>query len=460
MTMRPLLIIFSVLTTVTCSAQNVGINTSTPGYPLTVQSTSIGISQETADGTVKVGFYTNNSLGAYLQTHTLNDLNFSTNNGLPQMVLKTNGNVGIGLTSPNATLSVGRGTGIDGSAAFFGTDHVSHFNYNVSEDTYIRAGKDNSAVIINDIPGGRVGIGMSGPTRAMLEQQGAVGNTTAIFGGESQGVSLQGNTPGIGFNHYYDAVNNRSLSVGYAGQFALDETNGTLFYKAWSTFSVIPNGLLSNSNTLKKFNINRFGKAGFGTNSMIADPGLPDLAICQSSLTPSSSSYARTNGLSLSFSNNSVNDNISINLSLGDLVDGPTWQNALKIYGFPFGGPIAIIHPNTGQYIQLSDSKAKKDISRMETGVLGSLMQLRPSVYHMQNDIPGAKWKYGFISQEVEKVFPDMVFGTGDYKMMSYESLIPVAIRAIQEQQEMIVELKKEMEVLKGQMHKTGKRKP
>ena len=96
----------------------------------------------------------------------------------------------------------------------------------------------------------------------------------------------------------------------------------------------------------------------------------------------------------------------------------------------------------------------------METGVLGSLMQLRPSVYHMQNDIPGAKWKYGFISQEVEKVFPDMVFGTGDYKMMSYESLIPVAIRAIQEQQEMIVELKKEMEVLKGQLHKTGKRKP
>ncbi len=69
------------------------------------------------------------------------------------------GNVGIQRVFPNATLSVGRGTGVDGTAAFFGTTHVSHFNYSGSEDTYIRGGKDNSKIILGDYTGSAVGIG-------------------------------------------------------------------------------------------------------------------------------------------------------------------------------------------------------------------------------------------------------------------------------------------------------------
>lgn len=142
-------------------AQNVGIGTPLPTEKLTVRQDGIGISQENSTSATKVGFYTSNGF-AYVQTHTNNDLLFSTNNGSIQMTLSTAGNVGIGNSAPNARLSVTRGssvTAFDGTAAFAGTTNVSHFNYGTAEDTYIRGGKDNAKVILADNIGGAVGIG-------------------------------------------------------------------------------------------------------------------------------------------------------------------------------------------------------------------------------------------------------------------------------------------------------------
>jgi hypothetical protein len=142
-------------------AQNVGVGTLTPAEKLTVRQDGIGISQEDGTGATKVGFYTFGAF-AYVQTHTNNNLLFSTNNGSIQMTLTTAGNVGIGATAPNARLSVTRGssaTAFDGTAAFAGTTHISHFNYGTAEDTYIRGGKDNARVFLADNTGGAVGIG-------------------------------------------------------------------------------------------------------------------------------------------------------------------------------------------------------------------------------------------------------------------------------------------------------------
>ena len=79
------------------------------------------------------------------------------------LMLLKNGNMGIGSNNPTATIEIARGTGVLGTAAFHGTTHISHFNYSTTEDTYIRAGKDNRYVILNDIPGGKVGIGINTP---------------------------------------------------------------------------------------------------------------------------------------------------------------------------------------------------------------------------------------------------------------------------------------------------------
>jgi hypothetical protein len=65
-------------------------------------------------------------------------------------------NIGIGNTSPTASLVVARGTGANGTAQFDGTTNASHFNYSIGEETYIRGGKATSQVIINDVSSGNI----------------------------------------------------------------------------------------------------------------------------------------------------------------------------------------------------------------------------------------------------------------------------------------------------------------
>ncbi|MGC4130468.1 MAG: hypothetical protein QM564_13170 [Bergeyella sp.] len=86
---------------------NVGIGTTTPAFPLTVAKTGgEGIIQQSEDGAVKIGFWTNSG-SAYVQTSSDHDLRFATNNGNAQMTLqKTTGNLGIGTTTPTEKLDV------------------------------------------------------------------------------------------------------------------------------------------------------------------------------------------------------------------------------------------------------------------------------------------------------------------------------------------------------------------
>jgi hypothetical protein len=80
--------------------------------------------------------------------------------------------IGTGTTTINSTLFVIKSANSgDGTAVFKGTTHFTHFHYGANEDTYIRGGKDNANVIINDIPGGKVGIGVV-PTLYTLEVNG------------------------------------------------------------------------------------------------------------------------------------------------------------------------------------------------------------------------------------------------------------------------------------------------
>ena len=92
------------------AAQNTGIGTIVPAYPLTVKDTTgsggnIGFAQVSQNGKVALGTYVDNS-AAYLQTHTKNNLNFATNNGSAAMVLDTLSNLGVGVFNPTERLDV------------------------------------------------------------------------------------------------------------------------------------------------------------------------------------------------------------------------------------------------------------------------------------------------------------------------------------------------------------------
>jgi len=146
---------------------NVGIGTTTANGQLQFNNTGVNrkivLFEDANNNHQYYGFGINSSLLRYQVGHTGADHVFyagsGTSNSVELMRIRGNGNVGIGVGSPDATLQVKRGTGFYGTAAFEGTTYNSHFNYSTDEHTYIRGGKNFSRVYINELNGGKVIIG-------------------------------------------------------------------------------------------------------------------------------------------------------------------------------------------------------------------------------------------------------------------------------------------------------------
>ena len=148
------------------SAQNVGIGNATPLVPLSFAST-LG-NKISLYGSNTTSIYGLGVQGGALQMFADNaasNIVFgygSSTAFTERMRIMGNGNVGIGINTPTASLQVARGAGIDGTARFQGTQYSSHFNYNTAEQTYIRGGLATSEVLINDQGSGNVRIADAG----------------------------------------------------------------------------------------------------------------------------------------------------------------------------------------------------------------------------------------------------------------------------------------------------------
>lgn len=141
---------------------------------------------------------------------------------------------------------------------------------------------------------------------------------------------------------------------------------------------------------------------------------------------------------------------------------GPEGDTVLRIEGDPktfyFGGPI-LPGQGVGEYADIGTAISRWDIiylvndpdvssdERLKTGIrdipygLDEVRKLRPVAYKWRDTRRGADPKLGLIAQEVEPIIPEAVKpGTTPEEMWSITptSLIPVLIRAVQEQQEII----------------------
>ncbi len=321
-----------------------------------------------------------------------------------------------------------------------GTTNFSHFYFGINEDTYIRGGKSSSNVVLGD-GGGRTGIGVY-PQRAGLEQNGAVGVTAALFGGEGSGISLQRSWPAIGFNHWYDGTAHRSIAPGWVAQLALNQSDGSLFY---STFNDL---IAANTNddmsyATTHFTISRKGNVYMDGNLKVDNANAGAALIIHN--TVATGNNLATSGIRFE-TDASGGGYYPWNIAGGN------------VFRFNYDGTNkSAISAVDGTYSNVSDLRLKKNVSVIAASVLNNISLLRPVKYLMKQESDNSKNHFGFISQEIEGIFPELVTENDGIKMMNYSGLIPILTKGIQEQQQQIERLQTENTQLKTRLEKLEK---
>lgn len=186
-----------------------------------------------------------------------------------------------------------------------------------------------------------------------------------------------------------------------------------------------------------------FANSSSGPYNLVANGGSYLSFLYAPNMTGSITSKMLMDGLTNAF--RPTNDN---GMSLG--MAGTRWTAVYAINGT----------------IQTSDERYKQNINNISYG-LSEIMQLRPVSYQWKDKRSqlGTGTNLGFVAQELERVVPDLVIHTAvekdaetgklpneyaDAYGVKYAEFIPVLTKAIQEQQALIEQLRKEIETLKA----------
>lgn len=103
----------------------------------------------------------------------------------------------------------------------------------------------------------------------------------------------------------------------------------------------------------------------------------------------------------------------------------------------------------TGSLYNTSDAIIKDNILCISENKTQKILELKPVEYTFKTDIK-KKLHYGFIAQDIEKIYPELVKSSEyTYKRVNYLELIPVLVSKIQMMQKEIDGLKEEISELK-----------
>ena len=96
----------------------------------------------------------------------------------------------------------------------------------------------------------------------------------------------------------------------------------------------------------------------------------------------------------------------------------------------------------TGSIFNTSDVRLKHDIKELSEENMENLFNLNPIHFRYKNT-PN-RVHYGFLAQDVEKIFPELVENNNNgYKTVNYQELIPLMLGKIKHMQNEIDELKR-----------------
>lgn len=98
---------------------------------------------------------------------------------------------------------------------------------------------------------------------------------------------------------------------------------------------------------------------------------------------------------------------------------------------------------STDQYLTISDKRLKKKIKDISQEKLNQLHQIKTHEFVWKRD---NRKDYGFIAQEIEKIFPELVITnpTTGFKAVQYVSLVPIMLEEVQQLRKENTALKEE----------------
>ena len=488
-------------------SQNVGIGTTTPAFKVDVKDGSINTDSlyrintypvlaitGTANvfigrqaGSVTTGGYNAFAGHAAGTANTSGSLNafFGSNAGLQNTIGGSNSFFGMdaGFANLNGSDNSFFGTNAGGSTnsgsgnCFFGknagiANRTGYSNIAIGKDAlYNNTSANNNIAIGDSALYNQIGSTFITPNIAIGSKAGFLNNTgfSNVFVGDSTGYSNNSGYNNAFFGRlagYSNTVGNQNSFTGYlAGNKNTSGNNNAFFGTYAGVNNTIGSGNCFIGYSAGYINLSGSGLTMIGTQAAASTTNLSNsTAVGFNAIVGCSNCMAlggtTTNGYQTRVGiNNTIpvtdlhiiqqGDN-NFNNSRGICLQRPNgnqWRTFIdpsNNYVFQYNNNLfAYIEPVGGTFISSSDERLKKDISPLYD-VLNKTLQLQPKTYHYTVNSDNDRHSYGFLAQEVEKLFPEFVFSNDSgIKGIAYSNFSVIAIKAIQEQQELINKLEK-----------------
>jgi hypothetical protein len=384
------------------------------------------------NGALVFGKYTNN-----------NDLN----NVTERMRITSTGNVGIGTTSPTGKLMIeatGNHLFLRASSATAG----KYWNFDVTSANQLYIVNNAGTQYLTITDGGNVGINTTTPATQLnilypsnIDKdtvQGVI-RLTGQANAENVGTNFSSGTAVEFYNKWNGGGSNAEYAVarisgrasqGYKGGLQFDVGTGSS--AGGTTFSTAM-GILTNGNVLIGTTDDGGRLVSYSTTAATqikAAGTAPAITFSNTVLSPTYGGVLGTCTSAGQFLSGTA---------AGDMVLANQFSG-YRVYVASYSGGVYLTSGATS-WTANSDIRLKNINSHIENAV-EKLSTLQTINFSYKDDKTN-KQNLGLIAQEVEKIFPELIDKNGDGMLgVRYTELVPVLIKAIQEQQKEINELK------------------